>query len=83
MTARNKDAILKISHATFLTIDGYTRRLWQWCESTGNSNELICMRLRRGWSVREAVLTPPRPRRPNRKTNSSIAVPADAAALPE
>jgi hypothetical protein len=43
----------------FITIDGVTKTLSQWARHTGISVITISGRLRKGWTYKEAVFTPP------------------------
>lgn len=43
-----------------LTIDGETKRLFEWAEEYGNSRQLIAERIGRGWDVERAVTQPAR-----------------------
>jgi hypothetical protein len=52
MQARNR----RSSH--FLEIDGERRTLAEWSERTGIRSSVFCARLQRGWTARDAVLTP-------------------------
>jgi hypothetical protein len=46
------------SNNTFVTVDGVSRCIAEWSEVSGLSSAVICARIKRGWSEREAVLTP-------------------------
>jgi hypothetical protein len=49
-----------------LTLDGVSRTRAEWSEALGGGAEtLVRGRLRRGWSLRDALTVPARPRRPN------------------
>jgi hypothetical protein len=42
----------------WLTLDGETKTLAEWCERTGLGHRTIMLRLKRGWSVEKALRTP-------------------------
>lgn len=44
-----------------LTIDGETKIMQDWATQFKIKRELVASRLRRGWSAKDAVTTPPRP----------------------
>lgn len=52
----------------FMTLDGITMTLQQWSESTGISADVICSRIKNGWSVDRAIKTPTR--KMNRRCSS-------------
>jgi len=43
-----------------ITIDGETRRLFEWADEYGHSRQLIADRIARGWDEETAVTKPPR-----------------------
>lgn len=51
---------------TYLTIDGRSRPMVEWCEMYGIADYVVVKRLNAGWSVKDAVTTPLRTRRKRR-----------------
>lgn len=49
----------------FLTLHGDTRTMAEWCEILGLGKDTLSWRIRKGWSVERALLTPARPKRPS------------------
>lgn len=56
---------------TYLTIGDETLRLFEWSRRTGNSVPLIVGRVKAGWTIERAVLTPARKYRDNQESNGN------------
>jgi len=51
-----------------LTFRGRTQTVAQWCDELGRQRSATSARLKRGWSVEDALTVPVRPLRPGRRT---------------
>ena len=60
--ATNSDNQMNTEHPTILTVNGVSMCLARWSDVTGIQVPTIINRLKRGWSVEKAVLTPVRKR---------------------
>src|SRR5262245_11016186 len=53
-------SVTKVGGKTFVTIDGDTRRLYEWAKEYGISWQCILGRVRSGWDWELAIVTPAR-----------------------
>lgn len=56
--ATGKEQTRNSTKARMLTVNGRTMTLVEWCEATGLNRETIRRRIRRGWTVEEALTLP-------------------------
>ena len=63
LSSRNQSYNRKSNH--YLTVNGKTKTMEEWCNLTGLSPDCVLHRLQRGWSDYDAVMTPSGGRRKN------------------
>lgn len=63
--ATRKEQNRNTSKNVFLTVDGVSRTISEWCELKGLMHNTVRGRLARGWTEETAVNTPSRPKLPN------------------
>lgn len=57
--ATPKEQVRNSSRVRWVEVDGERKILDDWCEEKGIDHSLFLIRLSRGWTEREAILTPP------------------------